>query len=168
MPPLNWRKYKEPKLCKCGKPVKKRKNIFCSSFCHHKYLPPFKGKKHTIKSKEKTSKSCSGKKRTLAQRLNYSLSKIGEKNPQWKGGITPISKIIRRSLKYRLWRKYIFERDNYTCKICKNKGGKLCVDHIKPFAYYPKLRFKLSNGRTLCFGCHIKTDTYAYKINKKL
>lgn len=34
------------------------------------------------------------------------------------------------------------------------------ADHIMPFAYFPDLRFELSNGRTLCLKCHQKTDTY--------
>jgi 5-methylcytosine-specific restriction endonuclease McrA len=31
------------------------------------------------------------------------------------------------------------------------------ADHIKPWAYFPSLRFELSNGRTLCRPCHDKT-----------
>lgn len=48
-----------------------------------------------------------------------------------------------------------------------NSGRKQSQDHIKPFAYYPDLRFELSNGRTLCIDCHKKTDTYFYKISKQ-
>jgi 5-methylcytosine-specific restriction endonuclease McrA len=54
----------------------------------------------------------------------------------------------------------IFERDNYICQLCFKRGGKLQADHIKPFAFFPKLRFILSNGRTLCINCHKTTDTY--------
>lgn len=84
----------------------------------------------------------------------------GEKNNMWKGGITPINEKVRKTLKYKLWREAIFKRDNWTCQICSQIGGKLNADHIKPFAYYPELRFELSNGRTLCVDCHRKTDTW--------
>ena len=85
----------------------------------------------------------------------------GEKSHFWKGGITPINRIIRHSLEYKLWRTAVFERDNYTCIWCgDNKGGNLEADHIKPFALFPELRFAIDNGRTLCKTCHKTTDTY--------
>ena len=31
------------------------------------------------------------------------------------------------------------------------------------FAYFLKLRFQIGNGRTLCLGCHRKTDTFGIK-----
>lgn len=81
-----------------------------------------------------------------------------------KGWITPINKAIRVSRKYRAWRKSVFERDDYTCQLCGKRGGvELAVDHIKPFALYPELRFDMSNARTLCRPCHIKTDTFGHK-----
>ena len=86
----------------------------------------------------------------------------------WKGGITPSNQIIRTSLEYKLWRRAVFERDNYTCIWCgarSQKGIKvfLHADHIKPFALFPELRFAIDNGRTLCEDCHRKTDTYGGK-----
>lgn len=80
----------------------------------------------------------------------------GERGSGWKGGMTPINKIIRASSKYKKWRIAIFERDDYTCVSCKQRGGKLNADHIKPFSLFPELRFEPSNGRTLCFDCHKK------------
>lgn len=67
---------------------------------------------------------------------------------------------IRNSLEYKLWRESVFERDNWTCQECGKRGVTLNADHIKPFAYFPELRFELSNGRTLCVPCHKNTDTY--------
>lgn len=75
-------------------------------------------------------------------------------------GKTSAQKSVRESTQYKDWRISIFERDNYTCQDCKVKGGKLQADHIKPFAFYPELRFEMSNGRTLCVSCHTKTETY--------
>lgn len=88
---------------------------------------------------------------------------IGVDNYNWKGGITPINTKIRASLAYVAWRKKVFARDNYTCVACDIKGGKIHADHIKSFAYFPELRFELSNGRTLCIPCHKKTPSYLRK-----
>ena len=89
-----------------------------------------------------------------------------ENNPNWKGGVTKENDKIRKSYKYRKWRKAIFLRDNYTCQLCGKRGEYMHADHIKPFAYYPKLRFELINGRTLCVPCHRKTNTYGNNIKK--
>lgn len=86
--------------------------------------------------------------------------RCGEKNGNWRGGITPLHRKLRNSEQYKEWRKAVFERDGYTCVWCGQKGGKLNADHIKPFCAFPELRFDVSNGRTLCIACHEKTDTY--------
>lgn len=80
-----------------------------------------------------------------------------------KTSITPVLERLRKSKQFAEWRKAVFERDNYTCQHCGERGGVLHPDHIKQFAYYPKLRFDVDNGRTLCKPCHIKTDTYGSK-----
>ena len=91
-----------------------------------------------------------------------------EDNPNWKGGTSPINSLIRASTEYRLWRLDVFERDKYTCVLCGKKGGDLQADHIKPFAYFPELRFDRKNGRTLCIKCHRKTDTFGRKYETLL
>ena len=101
---------------------------------------------------------------TEKMRRNIGNGLRGEKNYNWQGGITPIHSKIRNSLEMKLWRKAVFQRDNWTCVWCGNdKGGNLEADHIKPFAHYPELRFAIDNGRTLCKGCHRKTDTWGWK-----
>lgn len=87
-------------------------------------------------------------------------------NHLYKGGITEINKSIRSSIEYKIWRTMVFERDDYTCCWCGKRGVALQADHIKPFAYFPKLRFAVSNGRTLCVGCHKNTDSYLGKAIK--
>ena len=64
------------------------------------------------------------------------------------------------------WRKAVFERDNYTCQECGVRGVEIQADNIKPFKYFPELRWVLSNGRTLCVPCHRKTDTYGRRGQK--
>ena len=103
--------------------------------------------------------------------LSYRLGlHRGRNSGSWRGGITPINLRIRHSTEYKLWRRIVFERDDYTCQLCFKRGGiTLNADHIKPFAFFPKLRFVLSNGRTLCIGCHKTTDTYGSKaLNAKI
>ena len=104
---------------------------------------------------------------TLKTRKKRSIAIKGEKSHSWRGGITPINRKIRGSLKYKLWHEAVMKRDNWTCVLCGKKGSTLEVDHIKQFAYYPKLRFKVSNGRTLCKDCHKKTKTHSKKLKSR-
>ena len=85
-----------------------------------------------------------------------SRANSGEKNCNWKGGITPIAYKIRNSIEYKLWREAVFERDDWTCKKTKIKGGVLRAHHIKNFAKFPELRFVIDNGITLSDKSHRK------------
>jgi len=138
----------------------------------------FRTKESYIKSGRKISKAMKGKKlpekvkdkirkKVLKQfengmpentKLKISLAHKGkhqkEKNCSWKGGITPINKLIRNSKGFKEWREKIYKRENYTCWICKEKGCKLNAHHLKGFAKYPKLRFEVNNGIILCEFCH--------------
>lgn len=137
-------------------------------------------KKGTINTWQK------GIKMSIESRLKMSLAKIGKpslrkgqtqqawnkgiKCPErsganchlWRGGVTPINHLIRGSIEYKAWRKSVFERDDYTCQgnECGKRGSYLHADHIKPFAFFPELRFDIDNGRTLCITCHRATETY--------
>lgn len=107
------------------------------------------------------------------------LAKLGKKRPDvagennwnWKGGlITPYEK-DRKCSQYNLWRYSVLTRDNYTCQFCGEKSTKgnfklMHADHIKPFAFFPELRFAIDNGRTLCVPCHKSTDTWGSKAKK--
>lgn len=82
----------------------------------------------------------------------------------WQGGITPENKAERTRFRRELQLK-IFERDNYTCRVCQQYGGSLQVDHIKKWSDYPELRFNVDNCRTLCMACHYYV-TFKRKLPK--
>lgn len=64
-----------------------------------------------------------------------------------------------RDKKYLEWRAKVFARDNWTCQTCgvRSQAGEpvyLEPHHIKGWAKYPKLRYEVENGVTLCKECH--------------
>ena len=98
-----------------------------------------------------------GKKRSpeLMKRLAYlSSQRRGSLNPMWKGGITPISHLIRATRWYKEWRQSVYQRDSYTCQCCGYKGKDIVAHHCYPFSQYPEFRFEVNNGITLCRECH--------------
>jgi hypothetical protein len=136
-----------------------------SSKIRQKIGATLKGKNYsTVEGRQRISEALKG---NLYWKLVKNRLK-GKDAPNWQGGKRSWKKIIYDSSEYKNWRRTIFERDNYTCQECgtKNGNGKgiyLQAHHIKPFAYYPKLRFDLNNGKTLCVECHKKTETFGWK-----
>lgn len=121
----------------------------------------------SIETRKKMSESGKKKKLSIETRKKISEALKGDKCHLWRGGISTIHSKIRNSFEYKLWREAVFKRDNYTCVWCgDNRGGNLNADHIKPFAYFPELRFAIDNGRTLCETCHKTTDTWGEKAKK--
>lgn len=70
---------------------------------------------------------------------------------------------------YRVWRKSVFERDDYTCKCCSVKGGILNAYHLDGFHWNVERRYDLTNGITLCNECHRDFhNKYGNKNNTEL
>lgn len=126
-----------------------------------------KGMKFSDETKMRIGASSKGRKWTEETRIKQSELRKGEKSHLWRGGITPINNKIRQSLEYKLWRSLVFKRDSYKCVFGgETHGNRIEADHIKPFAFYPELRFDLDNGRTLCKDCHKNTATYGGRIRQ--
>ena len=124
------------------------------NYKHHKHQGYQKGYKPTGKTRIKLAKSLLGNKNTLGHKLSkghkemISLSCGGN-------GITIINSQWRlKGSRYKKWRMAVFERDNWTCQFCRNRGLPLEAHHIKGWAKYPKLRYEIKNGVTLCVECH--------------
>jgi hypothetical protein len=53
-----------------------------------------------------------------------------ENRPNWKGGITCLQTVLRNSAEYDQWRAAVIERDDYTCQVTGQRGGRLQVHHL--------------------------------------
>ena len=152
---------KVEKVCKCGKnfsvPYGIRRVLSCSKSCAKiGTVGPNKGKKWSLETREKISKTLKGMIPWNKGLVGY-LS--GDKHYNWKGGYSQAYR-ERRNGQYAHWRKQVFGRDDYTCRDCGIKGVYITAHHVKSFAYYPNLRYEIDNGLTLCEPCHSKTDNY--------
>lgn len=79
---------------------------------------------------------------------------VGVNHPRWRDGATTANTRARRCVAYVEWRAKVFTRDDYTCRDCGQRGGRLNAHHIFEFHKYPHLRYVVANGRTLCEECH--------------
>lgn len=61
---------------------------------------------------------------------------------------------------YRRWRKAVYVRDRWKCRMpgCKGGDARLNAHHIRRWASYPSLRFVVANGITLCWTCHDRVN----------
>jgi len=119
------------------------------------------GKKHTEETKRKMSKSKVGIVPVFSKeaRASQRAKMTRENHPNWKGGCDTDNRLLRKTCDFQAWRKKVFERDNYTCIICGERGGELNPHHILPFADYPQYRFDIDNGMTLCREHHYNLHT---------
>lgn len=125
-------------------------------------VSPRKGIKLSEEIKKKISENRKGKPAWNKGTKNPSIA--GEKHFNWKGGISHgYRKGYNNDFKYKQWHSDVFQRDNWTCQTCGIRGAKLQSHHIKSWAKYPKLRYEISNGVTLCLECHKLTDNFGGK-----
>lgn len=135
--------------------------------------------RHSEESKIQMSKSKKGKpswnkgkKWSKEHRIKLSLAKTKEK--EFTGFRNKLVRQIRLLVEYVVWRRLVFERDNYTCQDCLQRGKYIEAHHIKPFhqilvekniknleeAKDCQELWMVSNGITYCRGCHIKNDKF--------
>ena len=64
------------------------------------------------------------------------------------------------------FRNKVYQRDDYTCQICGEVGGRLHAHHLDGWNWAKDKRFDTSNGVTLCEDCHSKFhNVYGYGNN---
>lgn len=118
---------------------------------------PFFNKKHTEESKKRIGESNKNKKRppfSDEHRIKIALAKIGDKHPNWQGGISqdPYCCIW----KDKGYKEEIKERDGYIClnPMCNHKSKRLAIHHID----YNKENCHPRNLIALCTSCNAKAN----------
>lgn len=166
------------KICiGCNQNFKSRgsKQIYCSRSCvdknkikdrHHSWKGGIKKKYPTKKSNNCIECNIAICKVSIRCIKCDRKNKRNENHHNWQGGISTEKEKQRKRIEYKDWRKSVFERDNYTCKMCNKKGIYLNAHHIKKFSDFPELRFNLDNGITLCKICHKEVNWNEIKYEK--
>ena len=118
-----------------------------------KKLPPF-----TKKHKEKLRQSHLGRSwghHTRESKEKIRQSRLGEKHWRWNPNRELLKRNLRNDPEYKQWVRKVKLRDKQTCLINdENCKGYNIVHHIFPWRKYPKLRYELTNGITLCQAHH--------------
>lgn len=97
-----------------------------------------------------------------------SKRQLGSNNPLWKGGTTKLRGQYENLPRTKSWKKAVFERDKYSCQLCRQVGGILNAHHILSIKYLfqkykikniknilsSKILFDINIGITLCEKCH--------------
>jgi len=128
-----------------------KKKIRKNSYWRGRKRPPF-----TDEHRRKISEANKGKKRSLETRQKMGKINCGKNHYRWIKDRTKLKKQNRRNdPAYHEWRKLVWERDGYKCKInneyCK---GRIEAHHILSWRDYPELRYDINNGITLCCFHH--------------
>jgi len=147
---------------------KRRSYLFCSFGCYQSFRKnkpkqfnckclecekQFYKKPSAIKNGE--GKFCSRECKHANQRLGINI----------RGESYNDRHLLRQSSQYRSWRDKSKKLRGNKCQKCGIKDRVLClccgnriylhVNHVKPFATYPKLRFDPENSSVLCPKCHL-------------
>lgn len=142
---------------------------------------PMLGKKHSQKTRNHWSKIRKGidfRSPATIKKIKEEWSKRrGVEVHSWKGGVTKVHRIVRAMFEYSEWRSKILKRDDFTCQLCNERGGRLNVDHIVPFSFILEVEhiknmdgarnceflWDIENGRTLCEKCHKESPSALYR-----
>lgn len=142
----------------------------------------FKGLSHTKEWREMMSRKLKGRKfsKETLKKMGDAAQKrklVGEKNPNWRGGIFLENFRGRFDTKGAFWKREVKKMGGGKCAMCKKLLGHICphceqklmsyAHHIKSWKNYPELRYDLKNGILLCQKCHRLIANLANSANSR-
>ena len=98
----------------------------------------------------------------------YGRPRLGADNPNYNPDKTEEERELGRVIPgYKDWVRAVYARDGYVCQCCGyDKGGILNAHHLDGYNWCKEKRIDVSNGITLCEGCHIEFHRiYGYRNN---
>lgn len=146
--------------CKCG-----RKTSYRSRQCSTCYIaqvrahPPGKGLKRSPEARRRMSEAHRGIKLSpehaaAVNKARKSWNYIPDRTKLKRYGNDAKD---RRCYAYTNWRRQVWLRDNFTCKIGNpDCNGRIEAHHILTWKEHPSLRYEINNGITLCHFHHPK------------
>lgn len=104
---------------------------------------------------------------TIQKHRERLLGKTGPLSMRWiKDRTKLVKKQERNDSAYKNWRKQVWMRDEYKCKMKNNNClGKIEAHHILGWTDYPELRYELNNGITLCHFHHPRKRSEVAKLS---
>ena len=66
------------------------------------------------------------------------------------------SRPVLKTARWQVLRHQILERDEWACRCCGTRRGRLEIDHIQPVRTQPELAFNPGNLQVLCASCHTR------------
>lgn len=123
-----------------------------------------KGKKHTEEHNKNVSLAKKGKKFSEEHKIKLRESRkklfaSGYKPHNYKEDRSTLCRFSkqgeRRTSIYFNWRKEVWKRDNFKCRLLdENCSGRIEAHHILGWSSHPELRYEINNGITLCHAHH--------------
>lgn len=121
------------------------KHHFCSKECRARWTGENVFK--TIEYREKCRE-------TALKNGNNPPLHLKENHWNWKGGISKSNR--GQDFEYKKWVQEVLRRDDFTCSVCGNRGGRLSAHHIHGWEKYPELRYYPENGLCVCYDDHMR------------
>lgn len=126
------------------------------------------GKHHSSETKAKISKAHKGKKHSLERRIQNSCRKRNIKIEDFDGFLYDNGDPKRYQYHRDKYSLIVFQMADFTCDLCKGRGGLLHGHHLNNWKQYKEQRYNIDNIVCLCYECHRKFHSqYGFTNNTK-